>query len=110
MVRSTYLSNDGNWLALPDKGNTLDAEFVAIETPQGGLLCTRPYDGPKADISSLPEGVYVLKSLNSKGITHRLGHFIIRRQRGMTTDNKLTSGHEDCRWPHFGGEVKPSGL
>lgn len=110
MVRSTYLSNDGNWLALPDKGKTLDAEFVAIETPQGGLLCTRPYDGPKADISSLPEGVYVLKSLNSKGITHRLGHFIIRRQRGMTTDNKLTSGREDCRWPHFGRDGKPSGL
>lgn len=110
MARSAYLGNDGNWLALPDKGNTLDAEFVAIETPQGGLLCTRPYDGHKADISSLPEGVYVLKSLNSKGITHRLGHFIIRRQRGMTPDNKLTSGREDCRWPHFRGDGKPSGL
>jgi hypothetical protein len=31
------------------------------------------------DISSLPDGVYILRSLNKKGITHRLGQFIIRR-------------------------------
>jgi hypothetical protein len=34
----------------------------------------------QVDIGMLPEGIYVLKSLNRKGVTHRLGYFIIKRQ------------------------------
>ena len=33
-----------------------------------------------ADVSSLPEGMYVLRSLGRKGVTHRLGYFVIRRR------------------------------
>ena len=90
-----YMANDGTWLRLPEKGNTLDAEFVAIETPQGGIVGTRPYDGDRADISSLPDGVYVLKSLNAKGITHRLGQFIIKRNKAAGTESKLISERND---------------
>ena len=58
----------------------LDADYIAIETLQGGLIGTRPYKGSHVDISTLRDGFYVLKSLNGKGITHRLGLFAIRRK------------------------------
>lgn len=75
-----YLHNDGQRLMLPAKGQVLDADYIAIETLQGGLIGTRPYKGSHVDISTLRDGFYVLKSLNGKGITHRLGLFAIRRK------------------------------
>lgn len=78
--RSTaYLKNDGLSVALPAKGKTLDADYVAIESMQGNIVALRPYRGTTADISVIPEGMYVMKSLGKKGITHRIGYFIIKR-------------------------------
>ena len=74
-----FLPNDGSKLTLPSKRNVLDADVVAIETLQGGIVCTRPYTGKHIDITSVPEGVYILKSINSKGVAHRIGQFIIKR-------------------------------
>ena len=73
------LKNDGRRLQLPKNKNILDADFVVIESMQGAVLATRSYNAANIDISSLPDGVYILRSLNKKGITHRLGQFIIRR-------------------------------
>lgn len=75
---SYWITNDGNTLALPPKGQTNDAEYVAMENQQGLMVSTRPYTDT-ADISQLPEGVYILKSLGRKGVTHRIGQFIIKR-------------------------------
>ena len=71
-----YLSNDGRRLTLPAKGESLDAEYVAIETLQGNIVAMLPYRGGHADISSLPPGAYVLKSLGRKGVSHRIGYFM----------------------------------
>lgn len=73
------LKCDGKTLRLPEKSNVLDASFITIETLQGHIVATRPYKGSTTDVSRLPEGMYVLRSLGSKGVSHRLGHFIIRR-------------------------------
>lgn len=73
------LKCDGKTLRLPEKSNVLDASFITIETLQGHIVTTRPYKGSTTDVSRLPEGMYVLRSLGSKGVSHRLGHFIIRR-------------------------------
>lgn len=73
------LKCDGKTLRLPEKSNVLDASFITIETLQGHIVATRPYKGSTTDVSRLPEGVYVLRSLGRKGVSHRLGHFIIRR-------------------------------
>ena len=54
--------------------------MVAIETMQGRLIATRPYIGQYLDVSQMPEGFYQLRSLNRKGITHRLGFFMIKRR------------------------------
>lgn len=70
---------DGKTLRLPEKSNVLDASFMTIETLQGHIVATRPYKGSTTDVSRLPEGMYVLRSLGRKGVSHRLGHFIIRR-------------------------------
>jgi hypothetical protein len=73
------IKNDGNKLLLPSKGQTLDADYVLIESLQGNVIGTRKYTGKYADIKSLRDGFYVLRSLNKKGKTHRLGYFIIKR-------------------------------
>lgn len=73
------LKCDGKTLRLPEKSNVLDASFITIETLQGHIVATRPYKGSTTDVSRLPEGMYVLRSLGRKGVSHQLGHFIIRR-------------------------------
>lgn len=77
--RSYLLKNDGKTLSVPQKTNILSADYLIIETLQGGIVATRPYIDKTADISNLSEGMYVLRSLGQKGITHRLGTFIIKR-------------------------------
>ena len=79
-ITDRLLKCDGKTLSLPEKGSVLDAAFVTIETLQGHIVATRPYNGTVADVSSLPEGMYVLRSLGRKGVTHRLGYFVIRRR------------------------------
>lgn len=71
---------DGQTLHLPQKGNVLDADHIAIETVLGQLICMRSFDTATTNISNLPEGMYVLRSVGRKGVSHRLGHFVIRRK------------------------------
>lgn len=85
--KRTWLKNNGHTLQLPPKGQTLDADYIAIETLQGNIMRICPYSGTSAHIGSLPEGMYVLKSLGRKGVAHRLGHFIIKRDRKQTHAN-----------------------
>lgn len=75
-----FLENDGRKLLLPSKGNVLDADFVAVETLQGQLVSILPYQGRYADIRKINDGIYILRSINRKGKTHRLGTFMIRRR------------------------------
>lgn len=77
-VFSTLIANDGTSLTLPDNENMLDAKYVVVHTLQGTLLTTLLYKR-QINISHIPEGIYELKSLNRKGITHHLGFFIIKR-------------------------------
>ena len=70
---------NGSQLQLPEKPATLDADMLLVQTLQGRAVMTIPYKGTIANVSRLPEGVYQLRSLNRRGITHRLGFFAIRR-------------------------------
>ncbi|MBQ6210881.1 MAG: family 10 glycosylhydrolase [Prevotella sp.] len=78
-TNAQLLACDGYKVSLPDKGSVLDADMVAIETLQGKLIAMRPYRGKTADVSQVREGFYVLRSVNKKGKTHRLGFFQIKR-------------------------------
>ena len=88
-VSPRLLPCDGQHLLMPERPATMDARMVCIETVQGKLVTTLPYKGKEirkgnekfleADISKIPDGFYQLRSLNRRGITHRLGFFMIKR-------------------------------
>lgn len=79
MTNAQLLTCDGHQLELPFKESVLDADMVVIETLQGKMIALKPYQGKSANVSDVKEGFYVLKSLNKKGKTHRLGFFMIKR-------------------------------
>ena len=72
---STLLPCDGKTLTLQD---TIDTPYLVVCSLPGTFV--RTYNNSlMIDVSILPEGIYELKSLSRKGITHRLGFFIIKR-------------------------------
>lgn len=73
------LSCDGTWLQLPTKPSVLDADMVACESLQGVVVYTGAYTD-RLNVSRLAEGTYILRSVNRKGISHRLGFFQVRRR------------------------------
>ena len=74
-----FLQNDGRYVTLPSKGQTLDADIIIVKSLTGVAVATLPYRGSQASISKIPCGIYQICSLNRKGITHRLGYLEIRR-------------------------------
>lgn len=83
--RPSLLANDGNKLIFPNKVaeslSLTNADLIVIETLQGQMIATNSIrkGSKEINISRLPDGVYRLKSLDKKGITHRLGEFTIKR-------------------------------
>ena len=75
---SYLLPNDGRTLLLSASATT-DAEYLAVCTLQGTIIHTCP-NQPHVDVRPLRDGIYELRSLNKKGIMHRLGFFIIKRK------------------------------
>lgn len=71
---------DGQYLQIPSKEETIDAGIVAIETMQGSIIATMPNTGAKISVSKIKDGFYLLRSINAKGVSHRLGFFIIKRK------------------------------
>ena len=67
---------DNRFLTLPNKPATLDADHIIIETLQGRIAATLPYrNNHPINVTKLPPGNYIVRSLNHRGITHRLGFF-----------------------------------
>ena len=50
-----------------------DTEFIVAESLEGNMIATLPYSGGMAKTASLRPGMYVLRTLNSRGISHRIG-------------------------------------
>ena len=69
---------DGRPIALPQKGATLDAEYLIAETFQGQQVGIFPYTD-LLDVSSLPDGIYQLRSLGRRGRNHRIGFITVKR-------------------------------
>lgn len=77
--KQQLLKNDGTTLLLPSHASLTDAGYVAIESLQGNLITTLPFNKNGINIQSLPEGAYCIRTLGKKGITHKLGMFTIKR-------------------------------
>ena len=72
---SSLIANDGRSLKVSQR---VDADYLAVLTLQGSIVHTCA-NRPQIDIRTLPNGTYELRTLNRKGIMHRLGFFIIKR-------------------------------
>lgn len=70
---------NGTILQLPAKAASSDAEYLAIESAVGNIVATLPYSTQEVNVTFIPEGFYVVRSLNRKGASHRMGFFIIKR-------------------------------
>ena len=74
---TTLLPNNGKMLTVPLR-NTFDADLLAVCDLKGRKI--RNYTNrQQINISQLPEGMYLLKSMDKKGRMHRLGIFSIKR-------------------------------
>ena len=74
-----FIQHDGSRLQVPDR-NLFDARKLIVCDMHGREVMSCP-DSPSIDISQLPNGVYVLRSQHRKGYQHRLGYFIIKREK-----------------------------
>ena len=73
LATNPLLPCDNTFITVPPKSSTLDAQFITIENIYGRIVATRPYNGTKINVKDLPDGVYIVRSLGRKGVTHRLG-------------------------------------
>ncbi len=72
---SYMMPNDGNKLKLRHAD---DASQILVLTLQGNVI--KRYETQSTlDISMIPDGIYQLKSLNKKRVSHRIGFFVIKR-------------------------------
>lgn len=79
VIRSQILSCNGQQLKLPARDPQNDADILIIEDQKGKGISSHPWTKEFLEIAGLQNGMYQLRSLNNKGITHRLGFFWIRR-------------------------------
>ena len=64
------LPTDGRVLNIPSEFS--QAEYIVVETLQGTIVATYPNTG-RIDITQLPKGIYMVKTLNAYGNTQRIG-------------------------------------
>lgn len=69
-----FLKNDGSTLHIPVYQKRDD--LIVIESLQGITLKTTMHSD-KVSIASLPEGVYQVRLLGKKNVSHKLGYFMI---------------------------------
>lgn len=83
-----FLKNDGMAVHLPDLKAIADIHYTVIETLQGNIVATQTLQYTSEaqeqqtliDVKQIPNGMYVLRSVNKKGKSHRLGYFAIKRK------------------------------
>lgn len=82
--QSGFIPNNGRVMTLPANGSAVDADVIVIERLNGVIAKTLPWRSREVDISGLTDGVYTVKTLNSRDITHTAGRLLINR----TVQNK----------------------
>lgn len=71
---------DGHHLILPITLRYTDVQYFAIETLIGNLIFTCHPQGTVINVNHIPCGIYILRTLNRKGVSHSLGYFRIQRK------------------------------
>lgn len=71
---------DNNHVIIPENFLSQDMQLITIESIVGNTLTSRTLKDHKISIKDLPNGTYSIRSINKKGIGHRIGYFIIQRK------------------------------
>lgn len=90
-TQNAFLPNDGKTLIV-DTHELSNSDYFLIQTLQGTTVATsKAYRGKNhrgntitasqrnINIAALPDGTYQLRSVNKKGVAHRIAFFIIKR-------------------------------
>lgn len=72
------LTCNGRIVVLPDLDQGCESEMVTFTTLQGAIKATKRYN-KYVDISNLPNGMYIARTINARGISHRIGMFMVKR-------------------------------
>ncbi len=78
-IRQGLLRNVGNLIYLPHMPSTIDIEYILFESATGCTITSYKY-AKSLNISNIPDGMYIIRSLSRKGKTHRLGWVFIKRK------------------------------
>ena len=68
---------------LPQAANDLWGSVWVVETLQGQHVATFSSVSGSLDVRRIADGAYVVRSINAKGVGHRLGMFVKRTQEGV---------------------------
>ena len=77
--KARMLFCDGKTVKLPENEKNLESELLTVETLEGAPVLTHKYDGNRLSINTLSDGIYHLKSINKKGISHSIGTFVKKK-------------------------------
>jgi len=90
-TQNAFLPNDGKTLIV-DTHELSNSDYFLIQTLQGTTVATsKAYRGKNhrgytitasqrnINIAALPDGTYQLRSVNKKGVAHRIAFFIVKR-------------------------------
>jgi uncharacterized lipoprotein YddW (UPF0748 family) len=75
-------------IRLPQLPNNLDAQFFVIETAEGTIIDTQPYNSA-INIQSLPTGMYIIRTLGKKAVMHRIGWLKVSQDKNKQKSAEL---------------------
>ena len=74
------LACEGRWLTLPSRPSDVkDNTLLVVEDAYGRQVKVIPWKGERTDVSTLENGIYRLRSINTAGRSHHWGFFRISR-------------------------------
>ena len=77
--KARWLKCDGKSVKLPSEAKNVDATCFLFETLKGEVVKSAFAKDNILSVSGLSEGIYVVKSLNKRGVSHSLGTFIYKK-------------------------------
>ena len=78
-ISQDFMRNADNNLTLQEMPSTLDAEYILFESATGNTIASRKY-AKTLNVRTIPDGMYIIRSISKKGKSHRLGWAFIRRR------------------------------
>ena len=77
-IVSGLLTCNGTLLEMPHAEQGCETDLIAITSIYGNIVTTKKY-AKYVNISELPCGLYTARTLNSRGMSHRIGIFMVVR-------------------------------